>query len=155
MIDTEDIKKVVSEFMEGTDMFLVDINNSGNDKVEVVIDSDTTVSIDTCVELSRAINNRFDKDIEDFELTVSSAGLSQPVKLVRQYRKYLDKDMEVLLKNGEKYEGKLIVITENSITLKFREKRLMEGKKRKQEVEVVKEILLTDIKSAKPVISFK
>lgn len=155
MIDTDKIKAVVAGFTEGTDMFLVEVKCSVANDIEVVIDSDTAVSIDSCVQLSRAIESEFDRDAEDFELTVASAGIGQPLHMLRQYRKIVGKMVEVVLKSGEKLEGILADATEGGIVLEYQERQLLEGKKRKQLVDVRREIAMTEIKTTKLQISFK
>ncbi len=154
MIDTEKVKAIVERFMTGTDMFLVEVKCSLSNDVEVVVDSDTNVSIDTCVALSRAIEAEFDRDVEDFELTVASAGLSEPLKLLRQYRKVLGRPVEVVLKSGEKRYATLTDADEESITIGYKDRVEVEGKKRKQTVEVSKRIPLAEIKSTKQQITF-
>lgn len=155
MVDLEKIKGIVGDFIAGTDMFVVDIKLGSGDKVDVTLDSDTTVSIDKCVELSRLINGAFDKDVEDFELTVASAGIGQPLKLPRQYAKILGKTVEIVLKKGEKYEGTLTAADEEKISIEFEEKQAVEGMKRKQLVSVTKTFALDEIKWTKLQISFK
>ena len=135
-------------------MFLVETNVDAANVVEVVIDSDSSVSIDRCVELSRLINDAFNRDDEDFELTVSSAGVGRPVKMLRQYLKLKGKAVEVVLRSGEKIEGTLADACEGSITLEYVEKRAVEGSKRKQLFEVSRKIDMVDIKSTVQQIKF-
>ncbi len=155
MIDTEKIRHIVETRLEGTDEFLVDVSVSGANIVEVTIDSDTNVDIDTCVKLSRAIEAEFDRETEDFELTVSSAGIGQPLRQIRQYNKLIGKSVEVVLKSGIKILARLTEATPEAITLAYTESRLEEGAKRKKNVEVVETYPLTDIKSTKEYLDFK
>ena len=154
-MDASKIESIVNGFTEGTDLFLVEVSVSPMNEVEVVIDSDTSVTIDRCVELSRAIEAQFDRDTEDFELSVMSAGVGQPLKLQRQYQKALGKPVEVVLKNGMKYSGGLAAADEKAITVVWEEKQLVEGKKRRQTVEVRREFPLEEIKSTRQQIFFK
>lgn len=89
MIDTERIREIIDEKLAGTDLFLVGIRQSPSNEIEITIDSDTSVGIDRCAELSRAVEEAFDRDAEDFELTVMSAGIGQPLTMLRQYRKLI------------------------------------------------------------------
>lgn len=155
MIDTAKIEEITRRFVEGTDMFLVEIKSTPGNEIEVVIDSDTAVSIDKCVELSRAINDSFDRDVEDFELTVSSFGIGQPLKLLRQYTKIMGKTVDVVLKNGMKITGTLTRADENGISLEYSEKQAVEGKKRKQTVDVSRSFAPDEIKSVSLHIDFK
>ncbi|MCD7962456.1 MAG: ribosome assembly cofactor RimP [Rikenellaceae bacterium] len=155
MIDVEKIRKITEDFVEGTDMFVVDIKCSPTNVVDVVLDSESSVSIDKCVELSREVNSRFDRDVEDFELTVSSAGIGQPFRHPKQYIKALGKDVEIVLKNGIKYEGRLTDVGDDELEIEYQEKQLIEGKKRKQLISVNKRIGINDIKSTIQLLRFK
>ena len=108
MIDKELIGKIVEECLEGTDLFLVDVKVKPGNIIEVFVDADSTVNIDQCVAISRHIESKMDRDVEDFELSVFSYGLSGALKLPRQFAKYLDKDVEVKTKEQGRIQGKLL-----------------------------------------------
>ena len=108
MIDSELIKKISEECMEGTDLFLVEVKVKPGNTIEVFVDADSSVNIDQCVEISRHIESQLDRDVEDFELSVYSYGLSGALKLPRQFAKYLGKDVEVKTKEQGKIQGKLL-----------------------------------------------
>ena len=108
MIDKELIKKLVDERLDGTDLFVVDVKVKPGNIIEVFVDSDSSVNIDQCVEISRHIEGRLDRDVEDFELSVYSYGLSGALKLPRQFAKYLEKDVEVKTKEQGRIQGKLL-----------------------------------------------
>lgn len=155
MIEADKIKEIAERFMEGSDLFVVDVKvTSGND-VELTVDSDTAVSIDACAELSRAVEEAFDREQEDFSLMVASAGVGQPLKVFRQYRKLIGKPVEVVMKNGIKILAELRDATPSSLTLAYSEKVAVEGKKKKVEVENVKTYPLDEIKSTKEYLDFK
>ena len=154
-MDISRIESIVNGFTDGTDLFLVEVKASLSNELEVVIDSDTSVTIDQCVELSRAIESNFDRDAEDFELSVMSAGIGQPLKLERQYRKAIGQPIEVVMKDGMKYAGRLEAADEQAITLAWEEKQLVEGKKRRQTVEIRKELQLDAIKATRRQVLFK
>ncbi len=141
--------------MEGSDLFVVDVKVSLANDVELTVDSDTSVTIDTCVELSRAIDARFDREQEDFSLTVASAGIGQPLKVFRQYAKLVGKPVEVVLKDGIKILAELRDAAPDSITVAYTEKVAVEGKKKKVEVENVKTYPLDQVKSTKEHLDFK
>ena len=108
MIDKELITNLVNETMEGTDLFLVDVKVKPGNIIEVFVDADSTVNIDQCVAISRHIESKMDRDVEDFELSVFSYGLSGALKLPRQFAKYLEKDVEVKTKEQGRIQGKLL-----------------------------------------------
>lgn len=155
MIDLNKIKTVVETTLSGTPLFLVEINSTPGNEIEVVIDSDGSVDIDDCVALSRAIEEQFDREQEDFELTVTSAGIGQPLKLLRQYRKLIGKPVEIILRSGIKFIAELRDADEESITVAYKEMRMVEGKKRKQEFDVEQKYNLSEIKSTKEYLDFK
>lgn len=107
MIDKELLIKTVEEALEGTDMFIVDVTVSSANVINVEIDSDSSVDIDTCARITRLIESVFDRDVEDYELEVGSAGLTSPLKVLRQYTRNLGNDMEVLTRDGRKLRGVL------------------------------------------------
>ena len=100
MIDTEKIIAIAERKLEGSEMFVVGCHCSPGNEIELLIDSDTSVSIDACVALSRAVEAEFDRDAEDFSLTVASAGIGSELRCLRQYRKLVGRPVEVLLLSG-------------------------------------------------------
>lgn len=155
MIETKKIEEIASRHLEGTDMFVVGCSVTPMNEVELLIDSDSSVAIDSCVELSRAIEAEFDRDVEDFELTVASAGIGSELKCLRQYRKLIGKSVEVLLKSGIKILATLEEMTDESITLSYEEKQAVEGKKRKELVKVTHTYSFDEIKYTKEWLDFK
>lgn len=155
MIEADKIKEIAERFMEGSDLFVVDVKVTAGNDVELTVDSDTAVSIDTCAELSRAVEEAFDREQEDFSLMVASAGVGQPLKVFRQYKKLIGKPVEVVLKEGIKILAELRDATPSSLTLAYSEKVAVEGKKKKVEVENVKTYPLDEIKSTKEYLDFK
>ena len=150
-----ELKEFIEKRLAGTDMFPVNVSVSGGREVEVTLDSDTSVDIDACVELSRAIEVAFDRDIDDYSLTVSSSGIGELLTTERQLRKHIGGSVEVLLKNGIKYTAHLKEVSHGSITLSYEQMTAVEGKKRKQRAEVEKSFKMEDIKSIKEYLDFK
>uniref|UniRef100_S0DEQ0 Putative ribosome maturation factor n=1 Tax=termite gut metagenome TaxID=433724 RepID=S0DEQ0_9ZZZZ len=162
MIEKGDITRAAEEALAHKDLFLVEVKVHG-DEVEVFIDSDGRgadgrprgVSVDDCIELTRAIEAQFDRDAEDFSLTVSSAGIGQPLRVSRQYRKLVGRNVEVVLVDGMKLVAVLEGVEGDNITLSYPEKQKVEGKKRPEVVTVTKTFSLADIKTTKEHIDFK
>lgn len=155
MIDTKKIVAAAERHLEGTDLFVVDCTCSAGNEVELLIDSDTSVSIDACATLSRAVEAEFDRDAEDFSLTVASAGIGSELRCLRQYRKLVDSPVEVLLANGLKLLARLDAVDEDTITLSYEEKQAVEGSKRKQLVTVTRTYPLAEVKYTKEYLDFK
>ena len=87
------------------EMFIVDITVGTGNSIEVLVDSDKGISIEDCVKINRHIEQNLDRDVEDFSLEVSSPGLTQPFKHLRQYQKNIGKKVELVARSGEKEEG--------------------------------------------------
>lgn len=155
MIDATRVREIAETQMEGTDLFVIEVRVSPANEIGVTVDSDTQVGIDRCVELSRSIEGALDREQEDFELTVMSAGIGQPFKMLRQYRKLIGRPVEVILKDGGKIVGNLTDASETSIAVEYEERVAVEGKKRKQLVTTRRELSLDEVKSTCEYLDFK
>ena len=146
MIDKLFVLDVIDRTLAGSDKFLVDLKISTDNRINVAIDGDNGITIDDCIELSRAIENSLDRDKEDFELNVASAGLDSPLRLKRQYRKNIGRDLAVTTMQDETLEGRLEAADEEQITLLL--------PRTKKSAEQQRTIAYGDIKTAKIVIHF-
>ncbi|MFP4555326.1 MAG: ribosome assembly cofactor RimP [Bacteroidales bacterium] len=155
MIQQGTIEGIVKEELNPETEFIVDISVTSGNKITVLLDGEEGITINRCVQISRAIEQSFDRDEEDFELEVSSAGLSTPLKLYRQFAKNIGRDVDVVMLTGEKYTGRLTLANESLFTIEFEEIVKVEGKKRKQRVERTLEIPYTDTKSVLVSVSFR
>ena len=155
MIDTKKITEAAERHLEGTDMFVVECTSTPGNEIELTIDSDTSVGIDACVALSRAVEADLDRDAEDFSLTVASAGIGSALRTLRQYRKLVGRPVEVLLTNGVKILAHLDEATDEGVTLSYEEKQAVEGRKRKQPVKVTRSYPFAQIKYTKEWLDFK
>ena len=155
MITKEQITKVVTPKIDEEGLFLVEVNVSPSNQITVFIDGDKGVTIDQCISVSRFIEQSFDRDVEDYELDVSSAGLDLPLKVLRQYLKNIGRTLDVVLANGKKMTGKLVAASKEEVSLEVEQSVLLEGKKRKQMVTEIIKINLSEIKSTKIVVSFR
>ena len=155
MIEIDKIKGIVAQEIEGTELFLVDINISTTNKILVLIDSWKSVAIDDCIKISRKIEGSLDRDTEDFELEVSSAGLDQPFVVPEQYRKNVGNNVEIITNEGIKLKGKMISFDEKGIEIEIGKKIKVEGKKKKQAIVEKTFYPFDNIKSTKVEIEFK
>jgi len=155
MIEKNTIKKLVDEWLEGKDYFLVDIEISQDNRIVVEIDHADGVWIEDCVELSKYIEDHLDRDKEDFELEVGSAGLGQPFKVPQQYINFIGKEVEVLDAEGKKTKGVLKSVDGSRFVVTTQEKVKPEGKKRPVLVDVDKNFEMDQVKYTKYIISFK
>lgn len=154
MIDKNVVKKIVEEWLQDKEYFLVGIEISPDDRIVVEIDHADGVWIEDCVALSKYIEDHLNRDEEDYELEVGSAGLGQPFKVPQQYINFIGKEVEVLDADGKKVKGILKAVEGNDFTVGVEEKVKVEGKKRpvKQEVDHVYQ--MDKVKYTKYIISF-
>ena len=155
MIDKNVVGGIVNEWLEDKDYFLVDVSVSPDDKIVVEIDHAEGVWIDDCVELSRFIEANLDREEEDYELEVGSAGIGQPFKVLQQYQNHVGREVEVLTREGKKLEGVLKEATPDNFTLTIQKKVKPEGAKRPKLVEEEITFTYSEIKYTKYLISFK
>ena len=155
MIDKNIVRRLVDEWLEGKEYFLVDIQISPDSKVVVEIDHADGVWIEDCVELSKFIEENLSRDEEDYELEVGSAGLGQPFKVPQQYINFIGKEVEVLDHDGRKVSGVLKSVDGNKFVVSVNEKVHVEGKKRPVKMDVDHEYDMNEVKSTKYLISFK
>ncbi len=154
MIEKKEINSLAENFLEGSPNYLVDIAIAPGNAITIEIDNDNGVNIDDCAALSRHIESKLNRNEEDFELTVASAGLTSPFKTLRQYKKYEGKEIEVLTKKGEKLHGRLLASSENDFTIEITKKEKPEGAKRKTEVKENRSVPYEDVKYTKYRIKF-
>ena len=154
MIDKNVVKKLVEEWLQDKEYFLVSIEISPDDRIVVEIDHADGVWIEDCVALSKYIEDHLNRDEEDYELEVGSAGLGQPFKVPQQYINFIGKEVEVLDADGKKVKGILKAVEGNDFTVGVEEKVKVEGKQRpvKQEVDHVYQ--MDKVKYTKYIISF-
>lgn len=155
MIDKNKVKDLVAEWLEGKEYFLVDTAVDNQNKITVEIDHKDGVWIEDCCELSKYIEERLDREVEDYELEVGSAGIGQPFKVLQQYINSVGYDVELMTADGKKMEGYLKEADENGFVVVVNEKQKIEGKKRPQMVEVEKPFKYDEVKWVKSIIDFK
>lgn len=156
MIDKNVVEKLVNQWLEDKDYFLVDIEISRDDRIVVEIDHADGVWIEDCVQLSRFIEENLNRDEEDYELEVGSAGLGQPFKVRQQYINFIGKEVEVLDDAGKKWKGVLKAVEGNGdFTLSVKEKVKKEGMKRPAIEDVDHNFNMDSVKYTKYLISFK
>ncbi|MDR1416810.1 MAG: ribosome assembly cofactor RimP [Prevotellaceae bacterium] len=154
MISTSSIAQVVEKFIAGSSLFLVDVTVSPLNEVEVVVDKPEGLTVEECAGISRAVEAAFDRDKEDYELTVGSPGLGEPLKTLPQYQKALGEEVEILLKSGVKLTATLTGATAEKIAVAYTKMEAVEGKKRKQPVNHAQEMEYSEVKWVKQVVKW-
>ncbi|MDL2277868.1 ribosome assembly cofactor RimP [Parabacteroides sp. OttesenSCG-928-G07] len=152
MIEKDKVIQLVESKLASSDNYLVDVEVKPGNLIVVEIDNDEGISIDDCVALSRYLETQLDRDVEDYELEVGSAGLTSPFKVLRQYTKNTGNEVEVQLKSGVKMTGILKSADEQGIVLTIEKKVKPEGAKRKITVQEDLSYTFDEIKYTKQVI---
>jgi ribosome maturation factor RimP len=155
MILKEAVIQIVEKYVENSDYYLTDIKISPDNRIFVEIDAFEGVSIDYCVELSKHIESKFDREIEDYELEVSSAGLTEPFKVLKQYEKNIGKEVEVLTLKGQKFTGVLLSAGMDNFCIEIEKQVKPEGAKRKTIVKEQITFSYQEIKTTKYLFRFK
>lgn len=155
-MDKELIQKAIEPVVEAMGCFIVEITVSKDNDVTLTVEKTSgEVSLDDCVAINDAFLAAFDKDAEDYSLTVSSAGLDQPFKVLAQYVKAIGSQVTALLKGGRKLTGVLTSADEDGISIRYMARELPEGKKKKITVEREERIGFEAVNSVCPLIEFK
>ena len=152
MIDKTALEQVIIEALEGSKLYLVTLQVSKDNVIDIALDSDEDITIDDCVAVNNAVHAAFDRDDEDYELTVGSYGITSPLLLPRQYLKNVGYEVEVLTCDGRKLKGVLAAADDEGFTLSMTVKRKLEGKKRPELVEEQERFKYSDIKYTKNII---
>ena len=146
MVEKIKILELVNGALEGTDKFLVNLKITPDNRIFVDIDGDNGVNIDDCIAISRAVESQLDRDEEDFELNVGSAGADMPLKLPRQYRRHIGRDLDVTTFDGEHLEAELVDSDSDGITLRTHATKKVAAEEHR--------LAYKDIKAARVVIKF-
>ncbi|NOZ35260.1 MAG: ribosome assembly cofactor RimP [Chlorobi bacterium] len=151
---SEDILKSESEDFTNSDIFITDVKISNDNRITVSIDSFDGIKVKDCALLSKKIEGKLDRENEDFELLVSSAGLDNAFKVLKQYEKNIGKSIKLLTVDGEKLKGKLLSVTETEIEIEPEIKKTKKNKLKTVNKEENINMAMNLIKEAKVVITF-
>ena len=153
MISEKRVKEIVEEKVKGTELFIVEVKVSGGNRISIALDRPTKLYVGDCAEVSRYVESQLNRDVEDFEITVSSPGLEQPLKVLNQFLKHQGRNVRVVLKEGGLLRGKMTAANEEGITVElFRENK---KKKKEQTVNEIVNLKYPEIKETKLEITFK
>lgn len=161
MIPESKVRELVDARIEGSNLFVVDINVTTGNKINVLIDGMDGVSIADCIDVSRGVEHNLDREAEDFELEVSSAGLDEAFKVPQQYEKNVGREVKIYTKDGRKHEGVLVAVDEDKVSITYDEKVRIEGRKKKELVTRNEDYFFKndnpelEIRDTKVIISFK
>ena len=154
-MNVSEIRDALSGEISARGLYIVDVSISKDNDIELIIEKEVgIVELDDCVGVSRFFETCFDREKEDYSLTVSSAGLDQPFKVLKQYLKAVGTKVEVQLKGGRKMVAVLEAADEESVTLKYSVKEAVEGKKKKELVEHLDRFTMDQVNAVRPYIEF-
>lgn len=158
MISKKRVTELINERMAELDngLFIVSLSISPSNVIFVELDKhEGNVSVDDCIRVSRNVEHNLDREEQDFELSVSSAGLDKGLRVFAQYKKNIGRGVKVKLNAGGTIEGEMIAATEKEITIQTTRKEKIEGKKKKETIVEDHVIPMSNVKETKIVISFK
>ena len=152
MIVKEEIRKVAEFKIKELGGFFVDLKVNTANVITLFFDRMDGVQVEHCLAISKYIEEHFDRDIEDYELTVCSAGLDNPFMLDEQYHKYNGKEVGVLLTNGKRQKGIILAYENDALILE-----VVKKKKGRKKENIIEEVVIPkeEIKETKLKINFK
>jgi ribosome maturation factor RimP len=151
----ETVKVLLDEALsQKPSMFLIDLVVTEDNKISITLDDDNGVILQDCMVVSRAIEHELDKDELEYSIDVASAGVSTPLKFIRQYKKNVSRNIKVTTNELDKIEAKLIAADDEKITLEWQSREPKKVGKGKETVNNKKEIAYAEIKEAIVLISF-
>lgn len=154
-MNKKEIEKLAEDVLIDDSYFVVEVTVSNSNVIEVFVDADKEVTIADCTKMSREMESRLDRDQEDFQLSVSSAGFTKPFKVYRQYHKNIGRAMDVMTRDSSRKTGTLLDATEGEgITLRVEDFKKNNKKKKKSEEPVEVFIPFEEITIAKGLVTF-
>ncbi|MGE0636302.1 MAG: ribosome assembly cofactor RimP [Bacteroidia bacterium] len=153
MISETRVKELVEEKIKGTELFIVEVKVSGGNRISIALDRPTKLNVGDCAEVSRFVEAGLNRDLEDFEITVSSPGLEQPLRVLNQFLKHQGRNVRVVLKDGRLLRGKMTAANQEGITLEVFRENKKKNKEQTQNEPV--NLKYPEIKETKIEITFK
>ncbi|MFN3757018.1 MAG: ribosome assembly cofactor RimP [Flavobacterium sp.] len=148
------VAQLLNEALEQREnLFLIQLDISDSYKISVTLDGDQGVTLQDCIDVSRAIEHNLDKEEFDFSLDVSSAGVSSPLILKRQYKKNIGRKLKIKTQN-DTFEGELIATDDEEVTIEWKSREPKSTGKGKTTVVKTQKINYSDIKEAFVVLTF-
>jgi ribosome maturation factor RimP len=153
MIRKEHIVELSEAFLKDSANYLIDVNVRSGNRISIFIENDEHVSIKDCIALSKHIESQLDREQQDFELEVSSPGIDSPFRHERQYLKYVGKEIEILMSNGEKFSGELLGSDSESIQYLPSKKSQRNKIDQTTNTKEAKTVLISEVKETRLVIT--
>jgi ribosome maturation factor RimP len=154
MITAEQVRGLIQDKLEEKECFVVELVVKEGNSIHLEVDGKAGFSIKDCVDFNKAIEHKLDREVEDYELHVSSPGLNKPLRVIEQYYKNIGRELKVVT-NDKTFEGLLKEVDEQGIVLEYAYKEKVEGKKKKLTIVKQEKLLFDTIKETTIIISFK
>ena len=155
MITKEQIKTLIQDELDGSDCFVVELEVGEGNTISIEVDSLVGITVQECMSFSRAVENNLDREVEDFELKVSSPGLDKPFRVKEQYQKNIGRNVKVIPVEGNVVKGELKEVNADDIMVEYIVKERIEGRKKKETIIKQEKINFNNIKETTVIISFK
>ncbi|MGL5786194.1 MAG: ribosome assembly cofactor RimP [Bacteroidales bacterium] len=155
MIVKDTVYQLVEQALADSESYIVDVIVRPGNQIIVELDNDEGMDLDECIRVNRFIEEHLDREVEDYELEVGSAGVTSPFKILRQYQKNIGNEVEVLTKDGRKFTAVLKDANDDNFTVTTTKRVKLEGEKRKRDVEEDTTYSYDDVKYCKYQIRFK
>ncbi len=155
MITKEQIKTLIQDELDGSDCFVVELEVGEGNTISIEVDSLVGITVQECMSFSRAVENNLDREVEDFELKVSSPGLDKPFRVKEQYQKNIGRNVKVVPVEGNVVKGELKEVNTDDIMVEYTVKERIEGRKKKETIIKQEKINFNNIKETTVIISFK
>ena len=150
----EQVEQLVKAALdENSTLFLIDLSIGGDNTIRILLDGDEGVTLQACMEVSRKVEHNLDREENDFSLEVSSCGVGSPLTLPRQFKKNVDRKLEVVDSEDKLVQGTLITVTEDSFTLEWKAREPKPIGKGKVTVTKTREFKYGSFKNAKVIVS--
>lgn len=125
----------VNELTEGSALFLIEVKMKPTNNIKVFLDGDEGLNVLACSKINRALYKMIEEaelyPDGDFSLEVSSAGVDEPLKSMRQYIKNIGRTLQVSTLDEQIHLGVLRRASETEIMI---EKTLPKGKGTVEEI---------------------
>lgn len=155
-MNASEIQDAIQDAIVARNCFIVGINISRDNDIELTVEAETgSVTLDDCISISHSFEEKFDRESEDYSLTVTSAGLDQPFRVLKQFLKAIGTEVEVAFRGGRKITGTLLAADAESITMRYTALENVEGRKKREKVLHEDRFTMDTVNSVTPHIDFK
>lgn len=155
MITKQQVQSLIQDKLEENNCFVVELEIGEGNAISLEIDSLNGITVQDCMSFSRAVEHNLDREVEDFELQVSSPGLDKPFRVKEQYQKNIGRNVKVVPVEGVVVKGKLKEVNGEGIVVEYSYKERIEGRKKKETITKQEKINFNNIKETTVIISFK